>query len=218
MPGSTPIYGFPYPLSTDLVANYPALGQELAEDIEAVLPTIGGLTTSAPTSIANVGGTATATGAQVSFTGVTSVSLNGVFVTGAANYRIILTHTRSASGVTNIRLRTTGTDNANANYDNSYLYGGTASANKSSNAQTSFNQLDSGAANDNGSYTFDVMQPFIAAPTGIVGGREFIFSGAHYCAIYAGRFTASTSFDGFSLISSAGTITGTVRVYQYRNA
>ena len=218
MPGSTPIYGFPYPLSTDLVANYPALGQELAEDIEAVLPTIGGLTTSAPTSIANVGGTATATGAQVSFTGVTSVSLNGVFVTGAANYRIILTHTRSASGVTNIRLRTTGTDNANANYDNSYLYGGTASANKSSNAQTSFNQLDSGAANDNGSYTFDEMQPFIAAPTGIVGGREFIFSGAHYCAIYAGRFTASTSFDGFSLISSAGTITGTVRVYQYRNA
>lgn len=37
MAGSTPIYGFPYPESSDLVANYPALGQDLAEDIESVL-------------------------------------------------------------------------------------------------------------------------------------------------------------------------------------
>ena len=37
MPGSTPIYGFPYPLSTDLVANYPAVGLELATDVETAL-------------------------------------------------------------------------------------------------------------------------------------------------------------------------------------
>lgn len=34
MPGTTPVYGFPYPQSTDLVADYPALGQQLATDIE----------------------------------------------------------------------------------------------------------------------------------------------------------------------------------------
>jgi hypothetical protein len=54
MAGSTPIYGFPYPEATDLVADYPALGQELAEDVETVLtglgtwddytPTVNGLT------------------------------------------------------------------------------------------------------------------------------------------------------------------------------
>jgi len=33
--GTTPIYGFPYPDPSDLVANYPALGQQLAEDVEA---------------------------------------------------------------------------------------------------------------------------------------------------------------------------------------
>jgi hypothetical protein len=32
--GTTPIYGFPYPDPSDLVANYPALGQQLAEDVE----------------------------------------------------------------------------------------------------------------------------------------------------------------------------------------
>lgn len=37
MAGSTPIYGFPYPESSDLVANYPAVGEQLAEDIETVL-------------------------------------------------------------------------------------------------------------------------------------------------------------------------------------
>jgi hypothetical protein len=35
MPGSTPVFGFPYPDPSDLVANYPALGQQLAEDVEA---------------------------------------------------------------------------------------------------------------------------------------------------------------------------------------
>jgi hypothetical protein len=34
MPGATPIFGFPYPDPSDLVANYPALGQQLAEDVE----------------------------------------------------------------------------------------------------------------------------------------------------------------------------------------
>lgn len=32
--GTTPVFGFPYPDPSDLVANYPALGQQLAEDVE----------------------------------------------------------------------------------------------------------------------------------------------------------------------------------------
>lgn len=39
MPGTTPVYGFPYPQSTDLVADYPALGQNLAQDVEDVFAT-----------------------------------------------------------------------------------------------------------------------------------------------------------------------------------
>ena len=77
--GNTPIYGFPYPDPSDLVANYPAMGQELAEDIEAVLPTIGGLAPATPTTIANSGGTASLTGNTVTFSGVSSISLNGCF-------------------------------------------------------------------------------------------------------------------------------------------
>jgi hypothetical protein len=37
MAGSTPVFAFPYPQASDLVANYPALGQDLAEDVETVI-------------------------------------------------------------------------------------------------------------------------------------------------------------------------------------
>lgn len=39
MAGSTPIYGLPYPQPSDLVANYPALGEDLAETLDEKLPT-----------------------------------------------------------------------------------------------------------------------------------------------------------------------------------
>lgn len=35
--GTTPVFAFPYPDPSDLVANYPALGQQLAEDVETEL-------------------------------------------------------------------------------------------------------------------------------------------------------------------------------------
>lgn len=38
MAGSTPIYGLPYPEPSDLVANYPALGENLAEKLDEKLP------------------------------------------------------------------------------------------------------------------------------------------------------------------------------------
>lgn len=38
MAGSTTIYGIPYPEPSDLVANYPALGEDLAEKVDEKLP------------------------------------------------------------------------------------------------------------------------------------------------------------------------------------
>jgi hypothetical protein len=39
MAGATPNYSLPYPEPSDLVANYPALGQDLAEDLDDILAT-----------------------------------------------------------------------------------------------------------------------------------------------------------------------------------
>ena len=80
--GTTPIYGFPYPDPSDLVANYPALGQQLAEDIEAELLVAGKIlqviqgTTSTQVSTSSL--TAVTTGLTATIT--PSSATNKVFV------------------------------------------------------------------------------------------------------------------------------------------
>jgi hypothetical protein len=76
--GTTPIYGFPYPDPSDLVANYPALGQELAEDIEAVLPTLGNEILSA--TIATQQGTSSGTYTDLATVGPTVTMTTGTTV------------------------------------------------------------------------------------------------------------------------------------------
>ena len=50
MPGTTPVYGFPYPELTDLVADYPALGQQLAEDVEDIIAALARASTAEVTT------------------------------------------------------------------------------------------------------------------------------------------------------------------------
>ena len=48
MSGNTPTYGIPYPEATDLVADYPALGQSLATTVDDKLPTLAATAPSTP--------------------------------------------------------------------------------------------------------------------------------------------------------------------------
>jgi hypothetical protein len=216
MPGSTPIYGFPYPDPSDLVANYPALGQQLAEDIEDVLPTIGGLAPSAPTTIANSAGTATFAANTVTFTTVNSVSLNGCFTSSYSNYRIVLRITAAtANANVNMRLRAAGTDtSAGYYYGSNYADFGSATGG-----------FESGSNQNEYRFTFalttvtsgvmDIFSPQLAAVTTI-----------HHYGLNAGTAgnsrsgggisNNSTVFDGFTLLPSSGTLSGTVSVYGYR--
>jgi len=69
-----------------------------------------GLTQVTPTSIANSGGSSSLSGGAVTFTGVTSISLNGVFTSTYENYFVIATVTASAGTATKVRLGNAGTD------------------------------------------------------------------------------------------------------------
>lgn len=70
MPGTTPIYGFPYPEPTDLVADYPALGQQLAEDVETEIQASGKVK-----QIVTAGKTDTFTTTSTSFVDITGLSV-----------------------------------------------------------------------------------------------------------------------------------------------
>lgn len=221
MPGSTPIYGFPYPEPSDLVANYPALGQELAEDVETVIDTLppGGLSLVTPTSIANSGGTATLVGSAVSAVGVTSVSLNGVFTTAYDNYKIIVNQIAiSVSGFHNFRFRTAGTNNTAASYNQAImgLTNTSVARNLVTVAATQINMLYN-VAGDTAAFESVIYNPQEAVKTAATvtsfgsesSATAFVGSAGGY------GFNATTQFDGFSLFPNSGNANYLIRVYGF---
>lgn len=213
MPGTTPIYGFPYPEPTDLVADYPALGQQLAEDIEAVLPDLGGLIASPPTTIANSGGTATLSGNTVTFSGVSSVSLNGCFTGDYANYRVLVDLGSNANAnVLQMRLRAAGSDNTSSAYETQQNRGADTSLSGTRIANTFWSV---GYANYSIT-VFDIVGPHATNKT-FTNGSCSLNGGASIQLWAIGQHhNVAASYDGFTLYPASGTITGTAAVYGYR--
>lgn len=173
-----------------------------------------GLTPITPTSIANSGGTATLTGMATSFTTVTSVSMNGVFSSTYDAYRMIVEITSAtAAAALNARFRTAGTDSATG-YGREKLEGDGASASANSLVAQTEVQLANSSASGN-FVTVDMYAPFLTRLTAVNslhsdrnGTRAGIFGGYH---------SVASSYDGLTLLPSTGTITGTARIYGYRN-
>jgi len=214
MPGVTPIYGFPYPEPSDLVANYPALGQDLAEDIEAVLPTLGGLSPIAPTTIANSGGSASLVGNAVTFSGVTSISSNGVFTSTYTNYLVVYNGTASGSTQLTARYRAAGTDEASSVYLRGSLFVSTAAeafdAGSGSSTVTQYGNVTSTGRTN---MVANIFNPNTAAT------ETNNFFQSNHNTYYAGwnRCTATTAFDGISFIAFSGNFTGVIRFYGYKD-
>jgi hypothetical protein len=218
MPGTTPVYGFPYPEPTDLVADYPALGQQLAEDIEDVLPTLGGLIPVAPTSIANTGGSASTTSFTTTFTTVSSISLNGVFTSSYDNYRVLVKFTAaSASAIYNMRMRASGADNTAASYNRQNILGQAASA--SASKATSQTTWLMGQNNSSTTYNFQIYDFYGPQRTEITTSMALIgeLDAGDYIAKAQTLIHASTTaFDGLSMYPDSGTISGRIVVLAYR--
>lgn len=218
MPGTTPVYGFPYPEPTDLVADYPALGQDLAEDIEAVLPTTGGLIPAKPTSIANSGGTATLTSNSVTFSAVNSVSLNGVFTATSTVYRIVVAiESQSAETQMYFRMRLAGTDATAGQYENVYFYAyGPSSTGVGSATSATTGEIATTSAD--GLVSIDLAWPFVARNSMAYINRASAQTSVGRTVITMGAFrhTVATAYDGFTLFPNGGTATGSVSVYGYK--
>jgi len=174
-----------------------------------------GLSLITPTSVATTGGSGSisATGA-VTFSGASTASINGCFTSTYSNYRIVAKITSSASSAEcNMRLRASGTDNSSA-IANSTNYN---TASGTSTASTYFRLSPIG-----NSYSsigvYDVQTPFDTDQTRYTGLGFYWDSAPNYGNTHlGGAMTVTTSYDGFTLYPNTGTISGTIRVYGYRN-
>ena len=198
------------------IANVLSSSTNIALDSEL------GLSLITPTSITATGGTGSisATG-SVSFTTCTAISLNGCFNSTYDNYRVMFTlGSVSANNGMNFRLRASGTDASATNYyaggffnrSNSSTVGG-----QNIGGGTNFELGGGGTSYPSNRYIIDFSTPFLSEYTGVHISSTGFDSTSHYGRYAAGTYIASTSYDGFTIFPTTGNITGTIKIYGYRN-
>ena len=184
----------------------------------AALPSsASALTLITPTSTANSSGSVSTSGGEVTFTSVSSISLNGVFSSTYTNYLII---TDSIIGSTdldmNMRLRASGTNTTTnyniMNWDKPFASSVSAPVSVGTNSfgTTQWYVGDTESTGYQHNEIF-ISSPNKATETSFVG--KFITRVALQYG--GGNQTDSTQFDGFTFTASTGTVSGVVRVYGY---
>lgn len=184
-----------------------------------LVPT-GGTVIVVPTSVAvGSGSGSVATTGKVTFSLASTVSVNGCFTSTYENYLVIASFSHSTSANASMRLRASGTDDSSANYDLQALSGSSSTASAAQVlAATSWGLTGINSTQENHTIEFDSPQ-LATATLGELRGRAYVNPltssvGVGYRML---QHRSSTAFDGFSIIASAGTISGSIRVYGYNN-
>jgi hypothetical protein len=176
---------------------------------------LSGVTSSIQTQIDGAGAYKLIT--SQSFTTSSSVNVNNVFSSTYANYQIFFSWNGSATNQTYLRWRVSGADDTNTKYNLGAWVGNNSYLNEDMTNAHTLGFYDSGWP---GSHTrMEVFSPQLTTPTKITvqhtGGRSGVTVTAGH--VGQGGHVNSTSFTGFTIYPSTGTITGTVRVYGLAN-
>lgn len=235
--------GTPYVESSDLVANYPAVSESLAErvDLVGVLPfadsTARGTALPSPTDgqysyLQDTNATEYWDGSAwvaagvapglvhvntTTFSAVSSVSVDDVFTSEFQAYKIITSGVSSAaSSPLRFRLRLSGSDNSTAS---SYV----RQVLEALNTTVSAGRLveDAGACGGIASTLMtlshlELTNVAMASATGFTSYTNTPVSGA-LVTLHAGTHNQTTAYDGITIYPTSGTITGTIRIYGYKN-
>ena len=163
-----------------------------------------------PTSISYGGSSATIGGnGSVTFSTTSVLSLNGVFSSTYRNYMIVCSgyHSNNIIGI-NMRFRASGSDTTSSTYSRQLNTYGSASS-----KATSSSQLIIGAmAASYGGFTVHLFNPYASASKGLLSYAA-VTSTTNLYYQYAGSLFTSTSYDGFTIFPTSGSITGILTVY-----
>ena len=180
-----------------------------------------GMVLVSPTSITHSGTSATlGANGQVTFTAVTSLSLNGVFSADFDTYFIsIRTVGSSSDNNFDMRLRASGSDNSTASsYTSQRISAGSTTITAGRNTTTAFAPFFQMSDTARSGLSFHLYGPFLAQPT---AGRVVHVSGYLSAYIQEMAFThnQSTSYDGLTILRQDATqsMSGAVQVYGIRS-
>jgi hypothetical protein len=156
-----------------------------------------------------------------SFTAQSTVDITNVFSAEYDNYRILVNAQLGSTASVGLRLRllsntTPATTGYNSNQVNYNLGTGTLQ-----NISTATDAFLGGwvPASFGRIISIELGQPFIATATSTTGMYSGEASGSYAAwGLTGGMNTNSTSYNGLRLFLSSNTMTGTARIYGYRNA
>jgi hypothetical protein len=155
------------------------------------------------------GGAMILTKAQ-SFSASSAVNVNDCFSATYKNYLVIINNTAiSGNFDLNFRLRVSGSDDTNSNYNHSGAYFAAGDSPNTSLGALSADKWDVGNSIGVGFYQLWIHAPYDSEITGF----ESTNGSTNRLKIKGGNYNASTSFTGFSLLPSSNNMTGTLRVY-----
>jgi hypothetical protein len=172
-----------------------------------------------PTSVAVGSGSSTVNGnGQVSFSGASSISLNGVFTSTYSNYKILTTSTASAGfEIAYLRLRASGSDATGGNYAWQKLgASGSSTFPSRATSQTTY-EIGYTRSGSLASWCLEIFSPNIAETTKMMSFQSDPVSGTPELFFNVGVHSLSTAYDGITFYPGSGTMTGNISIYGYRN-
>lgn len=154
--------------------------------------------------------------AGTAFTAGSAISVNNCFTSTYDNYRLVLRLHGSVNTIHSFRLRLSGTDNSAASYSNNELFKnvGSASAGFASGTAVTSGRLGSHDTTPPAITVFDISGPALAEHTAYVSNNGYVSQ----LEVISGVHAVGTAFDGITILPSSGTITGSIRIYGYRNS
>jgi hypothetical protein len=165
------------------------------------------------------GGTAVSnSNGEVTFTGVTSISLNSVFTSAFTNYKIIISKGLVAS-ISNqeisFRLRSAGTNRTTLYYFNGVLQLGSNAPSASQTQNTDRWTIGNLSSANINAATLEIYNPAVAAAKTNFLNTFYGFSGSTFYLSSAGVHDVAQSHDGFTLTMGTGNMSGSIAVYGY---
>lgn len=160
---------------------------------------------------------------NTTFNAASSVSVNNCFSSTYENYRIVISATSSYTGTnvpaTRIRFRSGGVDNTVNNYVETLVYSTNTAGPTRAYNQAVTNPAACWIYDIGGVMVMDIASPFTSNRS-TLGTYSAWGQGTVANIMVNGSISyyANASFDGFTLTPDNGNITGTLRIYGYRNS
>ena len=153
------------------------------------------------------------------FSAASSVSIDNVFSSTYDDYRVMMRYSASVSSDLYFRYRSGGADSTNATQNNrGFIDPNSVAVQNFSHVDQNYLRINNSATVGN-AITIDIQSPYDSSQYtfGTYMAQQNHFATSAKFAVGSATILTALQHDGFTVYPASGNITGTLRIYGYRN-